>query len=596
MSNSLYPTAFDGSSMDHMEAYESTWGTESHFDNIMFPNQATNNMNFDFHTSNHGHDDCLPCDSPDCDEEPCPESNEAYPCYDPKCYELQDPAVCNDSHGACLGNPTPDVFDGAYHLLGMVGGNVPNGHMYCSDVHPTVPGLQQQHQYMSGTDLSNISKGFEMQDFGANFCNPDYCTFDTSNIQLGDIFYGCDHFPEVGGNLNDLHQFHHHKAQVGGSCAARVQPSPITQSVSDTPSESGPHTPRHQSTPATSTFSPLSAFHSRQPSVVKVAHPTESTENICQWLVTPHQICGQSFATASALQNHVCSAHVAKLTKSNPGFFCKWSGCSRLCETTKPTPFAQKSKLERHLQKHTGHKSETCNVCGQKYATAQTLAQHMKTHDATKACVCDWPGCDYATSQASQLTMHKRTMHLNSKPLECEICGVRFSESSNLSKHKKTHKTPGEFFCGFAGCGKVFKRDDQVQRHWKKHVKDEGVEIQEKRETLIKKGLDESIVMGMPISELINRKPISRKAVIFEKQGESDAVTERSSSRRSESLDEAPRKRAKIEPGLDVMNGEATGIFGAGSGLETMAMLAAAQDAQYAAFKSQLPAMTTFAI
>lgn len=220
----------------------------------------------------------------------------------------------------------------------------------------------------------------------------------------------------------------------------------------------------------------------------------------------------------------------------------------------------------------------------------------MKTHDATKACVCDWPGCDYATSQASQLTMHKRTMHLNSKPLECEICGVRFSESSNLSKHKKTHKTPGEFFCGFAGCGKVFKRDDQVQRHWKKHVKDEGVEIQEKRETLIKKGLDESIVMGMPISELINRKPISRKAVIFEKQGESDAVTERSSSRRSESLDEAPRKRAKIEPGLDVMNGEATGIFGAGSGLETMAMLAAAQDAQYAAFKSQLPAMTTFAI
>jgi uncharacterized Zn-finger protein len=65
------------------------------------------------------------------------------------------------------------------------------------------------------------------------------------------------------------------------------------------------------------------------------------------------------------------------------------------------------------------------------------------------------------------LAMHERT-HTGLKPLQCEHCGKRFSESSNLSKHRRMHqaeKDKKSHKCDFPGCDKTFVRFASLKNH-----------------------------------------------------------------------------------------------------------------------------------
>ncbi|CAK7566060.1 MAG: zinc-finger protein [Sporothrix epigloea] len=189
----------------------------------------------------------------------------------------------------------------------------------------------------------------------------------------------------------------------------------------------------------------------------------------CVWCDTVDgPVCGQVFESASKLHEHVLATHTHHLKRDIGGTYsCGWLGCNRR-DSQEKGGFAQKSKIDRHMQVHTGNKPFTCDVCHQSFSANQALLQHKLIHEDSKPLSCDV--CGKTFRQHSALTMHIRT-HTKVRPLKCPYCSKEFSESSNLSKHKRIHNGDGQYECKFPGCKRSFHRKDQLRRHSAQHSK-----------------------------------------------------------------------------------------------------------------------------
>ena len=86
--------------------------------------------------------------------------------------------------------------------------------------------------------------------------------------------------------------------------------------------------------------------------------PAQADVKRCEWQDDGGQgrggvrVCGVVFPTATDLQQHAKDVHINALRKRT-GYHCHWAGCGR-----RDKPFSQKGKVERHLQTHTGCKTE----------------------------------------------------------------------------------------------------------------------------------------------------------------------------------------------------------------------------------------------
>ncbi|EAA36236.3 zinc finger protein [Neurospora crassa OR74A] len=193
----------------------------------------------------------------------------------------------------------------------------------------------------------------------------------------------------------------------------------------------------------------------------------DNDEHKCLWREDSGKLCAQTFTEAGDLFDHVSNVHIKHASKGNYGFLCAWDDCPRSHPGVHGFP--QRSKIERHMQTHIGHKPHVCKICHKGFSAKQALTQHMYIHSDQKPLECNI--CFKTFRYPSALTMHMR-VHSGEKPLQCPICGKKFSESSNLSKHKRTHEVKGRFNCNVRGCCRNFHRQDQLRRHMKTHQKD----------------------------------------------------------------------------------------------------------------------------
>lgn len=192
--------------------------------------------------------------------------------------------------------------------------------------------------------------------------------------------------------------------------------------------------------------------------------PTSAESFTCLWMIHPssHQACNRSFDTASELHQHIEQHHIDSLPREDPasnGFFCHWIGCPRYFNHT----FAARPKLKRHAQTHTLFKPFICRVCGVQMKTKDAMEKHARTHSGERPYACQEPECGKVFATSTELKTHM-VVHSGRKPHECPICGEGFADSSNLSKHKKTHFV-GMYKCPMEGCGARMKRWDQMRRH-----------------------------------------------------------------------------------------------------------------------------------
>lgn len=123
----------------------------------------------------------------------------------------------------------------------------------------------------------------------------------------------------------------------------------------------------------------------------------EGGENSQARFVCHLEDCQKVFQDIATLRKH-------QLTHGEKMFTCPVASCRK--------KFLDNSKLKRHQLVHTGEKPYKCDICKKCFSLDFNLRTHLRTHTGEKPYICSFTGCNKRFTQSSNLTAHEKT-HFN---------------------------------------------------------------------------------------------------------------------------------------------------------------------------------------
>ena len=138
-------------------------------------------------------------------------------------------------------------------------------------------------------------------------------------------------------------------------------------------------------------------------------------------------------------------------------------------ETRPSDPGANGNNLQSHFTLNQGPALSRCptqcDICGVEFSNRSNMKAHREIHSGYKPYSCR--ECGYASVRKSDLKKHER-IHTGVKPHVCEICNRAFIQSSHLKAHLRKHTGEKPYPCE---CGAAFRTKGQLVRHRKVHLR-----------------------------------------------------------------------------------------------------------------------------